>query len=475
MSRSPEAPAPTVRGRSVEGRLLDGGERSRATFERLLGVARTSMRVSSVRWVRDRFEVGVLVPGHGERALVLEARGERAGSPTAPFRSAHLSLWHRGSDLPRPLRQRLHAAARRFGDVTLAKITSALHDDLHGTGAPAGVMGDRAGDPDRQLEEVQRAYAFLTVERLPGGHGAGGHQVHASVTQACNQACGFCQAPLRKDVRPPARDVLCECFERFAPRFPGAKWTLTGGEPTLRRDLVALARALLDSQAVGCVSIQTNAVEIGRRPESFELPASGRLSFLVGFHGATERVYDRCTGSRGMLPLAVRGVRHLQRTGHGVELNCVVNAHNVEHLEAYVSAVPELFPDPDRPVTVHFSVMAAPDHRDGTHLLVRYTDLVARLDRALDHAERLGVRATVSVSAHDTAVPACLLSGRLGRSSEYPHLYEHRAAGGHRSASWARADGCERCAAGPTCRGVPASYAARFGVGELSPLQEVPS
>jgi ATP/maltotriose-dependent transcriptional regulator MalT len=48
-------------------------------------------------------------------------------------------------------------------------------------------------------------------------------------------------------------------------------------------------------------------------------------------------VYDRCTGTEGQLPLAVRGIQNLLAAGHAVTLNVVVSSANLDHLPELAS------------------------------------------------------------------------------------------------------------------------------------------
>jgi len=395
----------------------------------------------------------------------------------APFRSQHLRLWHRGPELPLALSGLLRRSARRWGGLTLEGISEKVQ--AHARTAGSGPEGARrppgpGGDSDQELfDELQMAYPFLTAERGPAKGGTLVHQVQLRVAAHCNQRCAFCQSPPSDRHPLPSGDELRECVGRVAGLLPGAKWTLTGGEPTLREDLVELTDHLLSHPEVERVSIQTNAVNIGRKPASFPFTRSERLSFLIGFHHTREPIYDRCTETRGQLQHAVQGIRHLIELGYVPELNCVLTVHNVDHLDEMVRDLPVLFDGTVLPV-LHFTVMAAPDHRQAADLFVPYPHLISRVEEALWLADSMGAEARVSVSAHHTAVPPCLLGPRTRARSEYPQVYEHAGGPGDDAERWVKAPACEGCAVEGVCLGLPRAYVDCFGLAELSPLAEQP-
>jgi hypothetical protein len=215
--------------------------------------------------------------------------------------------------------------------------------------------------------------------------------------------------------------------------------------------------------------VQTNAVLIGSQAERFDFQPSKRLWFIVAMHGLHQEVYDRCTGTRKMLPMALEGARRLLASSHQVEFNCVISELNRQHLDDYISSVPELFSGERRPV-VHFSVMGIPEHLEVSSLLVRYTDLLAGIRSALDQARARGVEARVSLSAEHSAVPLCvLLEGGLHDISEYPRMYEHEGKNPAEDIArwWAKGPACAQCTLDRFCLGVPRSYSQRFGFDEL--------
>lgn len=331
----------------------------------------------------------------------------------------------------------------------------------------------QAEDGDRShLLSLARAlegiYPFLTV-KPPAGPDGTMPMVVVQVTTRCNQACPFCQAPDPGAMVDPPLESLVRALDRVASALPGARVVLTGGEPCLRPDLQELLEYPLRLDRVAEVELQTNAVAIGRHPDRYSFAPSPRLTFVVGLHALSDEVYDACTATRGLLPLAIEGVRSLLTTGHTVELNCVVSRLNVDHLAKFVERVAELFPSTDRP-GVHFSIMGIPEHRDATELQIPYRHLLEAVDLAVERAADTQVELRVALSAGHAAVPACLLDEHAPDQSRPRVTYRHEGLSGDAERWWVHGPACRTCCLEQSCLGVSRAYAARFGLDDLRPL-----
>jgi hypothetical protein len=317
---------------------------------------------------------------------------------------------------------------------------------------------------------LNRIYPFLSIEETTSGEDVI-NQIPVRVTSRCNQDCPFCQAVPPEPEDGPALSALEQALDRVTRIFPNSKVVLTGGEPTLRKDLPELCRYLVDLDTVKMVEIQTNAILIGSSPERFTLKPSKKLRFLVAMHGLSPSVYNRCTDTEGQFASACRGTNHLLETGHPVEFNCVVNSLNIDHLDEYVTSIPGLFKC-ERGPAVHFSVMGIPEHRDAASYHVRYTQLLLNVVKALELAETLGVAGSAALSAGHASVPLCLLGKQSVDISEYPRMYEHEGLEAEDPTRWWVKPGqCRECAVNEYCLGLPKSYADRFGFDELRPIR----
>ena len=334
---------------------------------------------------------------------------------------------------------------------------------------PAGAAETPPGDLD-PYSALRREFPFLTGERTRRD----GERLHAltlRVTTRCNQRCPFCQAVGPRPEPDPSPAELRRAVDRIASTFPGASVVLTGGEPALRSDLPGLLAHVLGRPGIRLVELQTNAVPLGARSAP-ALPVSERLRVLVGLHALDPAIYDAATASRGQLPAALRGIRRLLDAGTAVELNCVVSRFNLDH----VPRLPELLVRSlgPGPPPLHFSVMGIPEQRNVGRLLVRFDALLAAVAEARRRAEPLGVVVRFAPAASHAVVPACLLTRGAGPPLAEPVGYDHEGPDPDRERWWVQGPACDTCAERAGCRGLPRSYAERFGFGELAALTCAP-
>ncbi len=344
-------------------------------------------------------------------------------------------------------------------------------------GLAARIPDDLESNHRRGLETMppHRALAFAfpycTAERGVGNDGEVRiDEVLIRLTGRCNQECPFCSAPPPLSDPPPSSiEHLLDILDTTAPT---ATVTLTGGEPTLRKDLADLVRRAL---APGRdVEIQTNAVRLADPSRIARYPESSHLRFFVSLHALDEAVYDRCTGTTGMMPRAIEGIRNLQARGHPIVLSVVASKWNAALLEETVESVAELFTGPPLP-SIHFSSTLCAERRaaEAERCLIRYSELSTLLEAAYERARKLGLHPEPLLSSTHAAIPACFLKPRFRRrTGPLPLLETQGAETSPDDFGWRRGPRCGECSFSPACPGVPAAYAARFGLDELNPIVE---
>ena len=355
--------------------------------------------------------------------------------------------------------------------------------------------GGGAADPEAGPALVARLYPFLTVERSERPDGVH-HEVLLRTISQCNEACPFCSGP--KHHRPDTSLVL-DALSAVSTHLPGALVSLTGGEPTLKPGLLDEVRYALGLPGVGRVQVQTNATRLQGALAPARWPRDPRLSFFVSLHAVDAARYDAITGSRGLLPAALEGLAGLTALGHAVTVNTVVTDRNKDHLEAIADAVAALPTaaaaggdargGPGTP-RWHLSVLMCPEQSPGAAaLLVPYTELVPRLVAAVTYAQELELPVDSLLSSTHASIPACLapapdratatryaVAGASPLEPAAPAASTEGAETGyedvpaHRGRPWVKAARCRACPEDARCLGVPAPYAARFGLDELSPL-----
>lgn len=125
-------------------------------------------------------------------------------------------------------------------------------------------------------------------------------------------------------------------------RARGARWLwIGGGEPTMRRDLFAIAAA---ARKLGYerVKLQTNGMLLAYAEFADRAAASGITEVNFSIKGATAETHDRLTRTPGCHELMSKGMAEVRRLGLGMEGDILVYAGNAAEIPAMVRAYTEL-------------------------------------------------------------------------------------------------------------------------------------
>ena len=198
----------------------------------------------------------------------------------------------------------------------------------------------------------------------------------------CNARCGFCyyQDSLDNPVdKEPTTAVLLDRIARL--RAAGAtEIEFTGGEPTIRPDLMALIR---HAAALGFVNISmiTNGLRLAKRSFADAVIDAGVNDVLFSVHGHTAAVHDLHTGIPGSFTRIMAAVRNVGNRGVRRRSTTTITGYNCAHTEDIVGFVIGLGMD-----CIHLSVFSPVNEAKGTDagMCVRYSDAAAAIKRAID-------------------------------------------------------------------------------------------
>jgi cyclic pyranopterin phosphate synthase len=140
-----------------------------------------------------------------------------------------------------------------------------------------------------------------------------------SLTQRCNLRCVFCHMEGQPVASEELSPTVIESIVRVAARAGIDRVKLTGGEPTLRTDLVEIVQRI--APLVHEVSMTTNGLLLDRLAQP--LRDAGLRRVNVSLPSLDPKVYQDMTGVDGMAA-TVRGIRAAVAAGLGpVKLNVV--------------------------------------------------------------------------------------------------------------------------------------------------------
>jgi cyclic pyranopterin phosphate synthase len=149
------------------------------------------------------------------------------------------------------------------------------------------------------------------------------HYLRVSLTDACNLRCVYCM-PEEITFQPPAsllQDDEVLTLVRVAASLGVDKIRLTGGEPTVRRGLVDLVRAIRGVPGIQRVAMTTNGLRLVELAQP--LAEAGLDQVNISIDSLDVERFRQIT-RRGDLGDVWRGIAAAEAAGLRLKLNCVV-------------------------------------------------------------------------------------------------------------------------------------------------------
>jgi MoaA/NifB/PqqE/SkfB family radical SAM enzyme len=237
---------------------------------------------------------------------------------------------------------------------------------------------------------------------------------------------------------------------------------ISGGEPTLRRDLPDIIR-YARAAGISTVELQTNAVLLRDKERTQALKDAGLTHAFVGLHSHIPKIHDFLVKSEGAFEACVEGTRNLVACGVATTVNPVLTTANFKHVVEFMRYVHD-----ELPGVRAVSLSAVQPHgraRDYPSLMPRYGELSPYVERAVEEGERLGL----FVNNPYCGLPLCIggWHRRLDRCVE-----PSEAALGHPPGDGKKfhPEPCGPCSLKDRCGGVWLEYPGIHPVEDLRPI-----
>lgn len=189
----------------------------------------------------------------------------------------------------------------------------------------------------------------LSAQTLADGFGRRFHYLRLSVTEVCNFRCTYCLPDGWKKTGPLSFLTVDE-VSRLVGAFSDlglSKVRLTGGEPTVRKDIGELIAAAASAPGVGKVAMTTNGWNLHKHAAAWR--AAGLTHLNVSVDSLDTETFANITG-RDRLPEVLAGIDAALSGGYAaVKLNAVLLR---ESAEAGFASWTDFVRD--RPVAVRF-------------------------------------------------------------------------------------------------------------------------
>lgn len=258
----------------------------------------------------------------------------------------------------------------------------------------------------------------------------------------------------------------------LAVKVKARAFALSGGEPTLRPDLLELVR-YAKSRGLPKVEVQSNGRMYYYRDFCEKMVKAGVEDFVISFHSCKPDVHDKLMGVKGTFEQASCGIKNLKDLGQTVKINLVILKQNYQHLVDTVKFLLGFKVDEFRLtfLSVDGSVLKNPKV-----LTAPMKKVAPYMEQAIDEAN--GAEHHPGVFIYNFVL--CLLK---------PQYREHindlsqmdtflRGPGfeasidEHRKTLKVKAPACKKCQYDKICNGVWQNYAKYFGLKELKPVND---
>ncbi len=230
-------------------------------------------------------------------------------------------------------------------------------------------------------------------------------RVDINVGYSCNERCKFCYYIQTIKDREKEKDLPTEeVKKRIAYIRNKGVHTLefTGGEPTIRNDLIELI-AYAKSLGFKSISMISNGIRLAQPEYAKACVEAGVDDFLMSIHGHEPGVHDRVTEIPGSFDKVVQATKNLTKFPIKVRANCVISGYNyrgaVETLALYHSLGLRTAN------FILFNPIVEADWRSAPELNVAYSDAAPFIKKAIDEYKDKIPKITVRY------IPLCLMQG----------------------------------------------------------------
>lgn len=284
----------------------------------------------------------------------------------------------------------------------------------------------------------------------------------------CNNHCKFCVR------RKAGQQSLNKNTEEIKKNLQEARGecegiVLTGGEPTIRRDLLELV-SFAKRLGYKAIQVQTNGRMLAYKDFCQRLIQAGANGFGIAIHGHIPQAHDYLTSSKGSFYQSVKAIKNLKELSQPVVTNTVIVKSNYRHLPQIAQLLVDLGIRQFQFAFVH-ALGSAGDNFDS--IVPRISMVMPYVKKGLD----IGIEAGVRVMTE--AIPYCLMdkyedyiaeriipSTKIYESSNEVIDFDKI----RPTLAKAKCKDCEKCRFFYICEGTWREYPERFGWSEFKPV-----
>ena len=291
----------------------------------------------------------------------------------------------------------------------------------------------------------------------------------------CNNNCWFCSEMANRGRRDKTTDEIKRQLD--ASREEGVeRITFTGGEPTIRKDILELV-SYAKSAGFDEIFIITNGRMLFYKEFARKLAEAGLTHILFSLHAPRAEIHDFLTRSPGSFNQTLQGIRNMVKVGGvKVENNTVITRKNYMHLPEHAKLLVSLKVDFFEFIFVNPMTIAYYFKDRFGEFVPQVSKIGKYVSRALD----VGVENDIWCTAE--GIPFCHMNGRERYATELYMAQERSIVGpdnryiadlnkSRREKTKVKSERCKECRYYLLCEGIWGHYAEHYGMDELRPLR----
>lgn len=288
---------------------------------------------------------------------------------------------------------------------------------------------------------------------------------------SCNNNCKHCVIGLEKRFKIPDRTTN-ECKEILKDaRENGAnEVVLTGGEPTIRKDLIEIVKYANDL-GYTLIQLQTNARLLSYKEYVDKLVKAGVNEFVPAIHAHIPTLHDYITQVKGSFNQTFQGIKNIREYDVYLIVNTVVSKLNYKFLPEIAKMAVNLKVDQFQFACVHPLGNAWKYYKE---IVPKFSEIQPYVHKAIE----IGKEANIEVRVE--AIPFCFMQGYEKHVSELylPKYIELRDIGktikdfvtAKKIFGKRKSPLCKKCKYDLICEGPWKEYPKIYGFNELKPV-----
>jgi radical SAM protein with 4Fe4S-binding SPASM domain len=249
--------------------------------------------------------------------------------------------------------------------------------------------------------------------------------------------------------------------------------TFTGGEPTIRKDIIHLVN-YANKLGFKTIMFTTNARMLSYYDFAKKLVDSGANKFMISLHAHNKELYQKLSRVDGFTQ-AVQGIKNIVKLNQQICASFVVNRLNYKILPEYAEFLPTIGIRDLLQMT--YVMPCGGNLRINKANIPRFSEAVPYIKKTIDIKDNIGIKDMIVMD-----VPLCFLVGYEKYINEFsiPHMEIYAANPEHstedynlrRKINKSKPNKCKPCRYYEICEGAWPEYFEIYGDEEFKAIKE---